>query len=56
MSLPEPMPCLLDACRSPLACQSYGGCKARRDDAYRSWEEAVRECRERGLRPWEEHK
>ena len=56
MSIPEPMPCLLDRCRSPLACNDAGGCKARQDDSRRCYDEAIRACREQGLTPWSKHK
>ena len=56
MSVPEPMPCLLDRCRSPLACNDAGGCKARQDDSRRCYDEAIRACREQGLTPWQEER
>lgn len=48
-SIPEPMPCLLDACRSPLACQNFGQCDARLEDTWASWWLAHEECRRRGI-------
>ena len=53
MSLPEPMLCHLDRCRSPLACNDYGRCREAAKDSAKSYDEAIRECRERGLKPWQ---
>ena len=56
MSIPEPMLCLLDRCRSTLACNDRGACAARQDDARRCYDEAIRACREQGLTPWQEER
>ncbi len=56
MAAPNPMPCLADRCPSPLSCSHAGECAARREDSARSYEEAIRACRETGRIPksWEE--
>ena len=46
MSAPERMPCLLDECRSPLACSHAGRCSARAEDGARSYDLAIRSLRD----------
>lgn len=51
MSAPEPMPCDSPPCPAPLSCHHYGSCRHRRLDGAKSYEEALRACRERGRVP-----
>lgn len=51
MSAPEPMACLASECPSPLSCNHRGECSARREDSARSYDEAIRSCRETGRIP-----
>ena len=46
MSAPERMLCLLDECRSPLACSHAGRCSARAEDGARSYDLAIRSLRD----------
>ena len=53
MSMPLPMPCLSDdPCPAPLACQFSGSCRHRQIDSARSYDEALKACRDRGLNPF----
>jgi hypothetical protein len=55
MSVPDPMPCLSDEpCPAPIACQFAGSCRHRRIDSARSYDEALAECKRRGINPFEE--
>jgi hypothetical protein len=58
MSAPDPMPCDDPPCIAPLACQFAGSCRHRRMDSARSYDEALRACREQGRIPksWREEK
>ncbi len=49
MSIPQPMQCLKDQCRSPLACSGWGYCREWNMLAAREYEEALNACRERGI-------
>ena len=50
MSLPDPMPCLADQCRSPLACNGFGYCREQNMLSAREYDEALRACRDLGIR------
>lgn len=51
MSMPEPMPCRLEECLSPMACNDAGICREARKDGARSYELALSECRKRNVIP-----
>lgn len=49
MSTPEPLDCL-DQCPSPLRCNDTGRCRKWVSQGAREYEEALRSCREQGIR------